>query len=74
MLMWSVLHYPAGVVPITSVTEEETTYVADDGHNDLWTKGIRKDLVGSAGMPVGVQVVSRKWDDEVALGVMKAID
>lgn len=35
--LWSVLHYPQGVLPITKVTEEETK-VYNDGHNDLWTK------------------------------------
>ena len=25
-------------------------------------------------MPVGVQVISQKWDDEICLGVMTAID
>ena len=51
--MWSLLHYPAGTVPMTSVSEEDTHY-ADDGFNDLWTTAIRKDLKGSVGLPVGV--------------------
>lgn len=53
--MWNVLHYPAGSVPVTEVQEGEddpTTY--KDGYDDMWTKAIRKDMVGSVGMPLGV--------------------
>ncbi len=75
-LIWSVLHYPAGVVPVTFVTAEESanSHNYQDGINDLVTKAIRKDLASATGMPVGVQVVSQKWDDEICLGVMTAID
>ena len=31
-------------------------------------------MKGSKGMPLCVQVVGFPWDDEIALGVMKAID
>lgn len=71
-IMWSVLHYPAGTVPMTVMRDDESTY--DDGFNDLWTKAIRKDIAGTAGMPIGVQVVGQRWDDEIVLGVMKALD
>ena len=37
------------------------------------SKAIKKDLATSHGMPVGVQVAARKWEDEVCLGVMMAI-
>ncbi len=37
------------------------------------SKAIKKDLATSNGMPVGVQVAARKWEDEVCLGVMMAI-
>jgi fatty acid amide hydrolase len=29
---------------------------------------------GSAGLPLGVQVVARHWDDHVVLSVMGALD
>lgn len=71
-LIWSVLHYAAGTVPVTVVKEEETHY--EDGINDAWTRVIQQDMATAHGMPVGVQVVSRMWEDEVALGVMKSIE
>jgi fatty acid amide hydrolase len=29
---------------------------------------------GSAGLPVGVQVVARHWHEDVALGIMSALE
>lgn len=58
---------------MTEVLEEETkTY--EDKFNDLWTNLVREDLKGSAGMPIGVSVVALPFEDEIALGVMKAIE
>jgi Asp-tRNA(Asn)/Glu-tRNA(Gln) amidotransferase A subunit family amidase len=70
---WSFFKYCSGVVPVTEVlVGEDQEY--EDGYNDDWTKSIRKDIKGSVGMPVGVQVVSYQWEDETCLGVMKALD
>jgi Asp-tRNA(Asn)/Glu-tRNA(Gln) amidotransferase A subunit family amidase len=41
--------------------------------NDSISNTLKKDLETSHEMPVGVQVVARKWEDEVCLGVMTAI-
>ena len=46
----------------------------EDHINDMWTKAIQRDITGSVGMPVGLQVVGLQWEDETVLGVMKAID
>ena len=75
-LLWSVLHYPAGVVPVTTVSAQDKEQAYEDGgYNDMWSRAISKEVSEmTLGMPVGVQVVSSKWEDEIALGVMKAID
>ena len=52
-MIWNVAHYPAGVVPITEVLEQEEGYYMDT-HNDMWTKKIRATMQGSAGMPIGI--------------------
>lgn len=72
--VWAILHYPAGVMPITMSSQEGDLEYWADGHEDMWTRNIRADLASAGNMPVGVQVISRKWEDEVALGVMKAIE
>ena len=75
-LIWSLLHYPAGVIPVTYVTDREAKNASDyqDRYNDKVTRAIRSDLSTAQGMPIGVQVISPKWDDEICLGVMSAID
>jgi len=73
-ILWNLTNFPSGSVPVTEVLpgEEESNY--EDGYNDVFTHILRKDLKGSAGMPLGVQVVSWAFEDEVCLAVMKAID
>ncbi len=31
-------------------------------------------MKGSKGLPLSVSIVARPWEDEIAIGVMKAID
>ena len=38
--IWSLLHNPVGVVPVSAVREDEETGY-EDGFNDEWTKLIR---------------------------------
>ena len=40
----------------------------------MLTKVIKKDLKGSAGMPICVQVVGYLWEDEKCLAIMKDIE
>ena len=66
-------YYPQGTVPITKVlASEQSGY--EDGYNDRWTTIIREDMQGSEDMPVGVSVISRPYQDEVALGIMKQLE
>jgi hypothetical protein len=51
--IWNIVNYPTGCVPVTVVLpEEENGYT--DTFNDLITKTIKKDMKGSAGLPIGV--------------------
>jgi len=69
---WSLLHYPAGVVPVGQVEDgEDVDYT--DTFNDKWTKIMQEDIKGSRGMPISVTVVAQPWEDEIALGVMQNI-
>jgi fatty acid amide hydrolase len=74
-LMWNALHYPAGSVPVTEVLRgEDNAKQYQDAYDDVWTRAIQRDIVGSEGMPIGVQVIAPSWQDEVVLAVMKAIE
>lgn len=69
--LYNLLGLPAGVVPVTRVRPDEETG-APRGR-DVVERCFARTEQGSAGLPVGVQVVSRWWRDEVALAVMHRV-
>ena len=72
-MLWNVVHYPAGVVPVTEVLPgEDQGYT--DRHNDVLTHSLRASMQGSVGMPIGIQVAAPKWKDEECLAVMQILD
>ncbi|EGR34573.1 hypothetical protein IMG5_006590 [Ichthyophthirius multifiliis] len=71
--MWNLLDFPAGVLPITTVLENEQHY-KNSLIKDILSKKIDQFMKGSMGMPVGIQVVALPNQDEVALNIMKQID
>lgn len=71
-ILYNLLGYPAGVVPVTRVRPGEDT--ARPPSRDVVQSTARKVEVQSAGLPVGVQVVARPWREHVALAAMHAIE
>lgn len=69
--LYNVTGHPAGVVTVTRVRAGEESGRPDS--RDLVEKAARKVEAGSAGLPVGVQVIARHWREEVALALMNAI-
>lgn len=68
----NVLDAPAGVVPWTRVRPDEQTYPgAGRGPADV---AARAATAGSAGLPVGVQVMSRPWREDVTLALMEELE
>ena len=65
------LNFPAGVVPVTRVKEDETERPAPQ---DRLERRCAAAELRSTGLPVGVQVVARPWREDVALAVMQAIE
>jgi len=70
--LYNLLGYPAGVVPVTRVQPGEESSRAIS--RDIVEKVARGVEQGSAGLPIGVQVVARPWQDHVALAAMAAIE
>lgn len=70
-LLYNLLGYPAGVVPFTRVRQAEES--ARTATRDIVEKTALAVEKGSAGLPVGVQVVARPWQEHVALAVMSAL-
>jgi fatty acid amide hydrolase len=69
--LYNVLGYPAGVVPVSRVREDEE--VGRTPTRDMIEKTARGVEQGSAGLPIGVQVIARQWREHVVLGVMNTL-
>ncbi|NNK66570.1 MAG: amidase [Rhodobacteraceae bacterium] len=69
---YNVLGAPAGVVSTTRVRPGEES--DRDVGKDIADRTAQQVEQGSAGLPVGVQVVARHWHDHVALAVMEALE
>jgi len=73
MFRYVMLNFPAGVVPVTKVSPTETNWTGPPPIDGV-AKRCAEVVRGSAGLPVGVQVVSRPYREDVALAVMAAIE
>jgi fatty acid amide hydrolase len=70
-MRFNLLNFPAGVVPVTRVRPDEELRAQPRGRLERAAAVID---AGSAGLPVGVQVVARPWREDVCLRVMSAIE
>jgi fatty acid amide hydrolase len=70
--LYNVVGYPTGVVPFTQVRAGEES--ARPASRDPMERTARATEEGSAGLPVGVQVIARPWREHVALAVMLALE
>jgi fatty acid amide hydrolase len=70
--LYNLLGYPAGVVPVTRVGAQEQSGRAPS--RDVVQKLAREVELGSEGLPVGVQVAARPWNEHVALAAMAVIE
>ncbi len=73
----NMLKWPAGVVPVTLVRPEEEHYDLEalpPNQRDSMARRGRMQVEGSAGLPVGVQVMTRHGEDELCLHVMGEIE
>jgi fatty acid amide hydrolase len=68
-LYWNILDVPSGVVPITQVNIDETSY--HDGLKDDFEYYANRAMQGAAGMPLGVQLTGLPFSDEVVLRIMR---
>ena len=70
--LYNLLGYPTGIVPVTRVRSGEESVRRPS--LDQMERTARKVELGSAGLPVCLQVVARPWQEHVALAVMQAIE
>lgn len=73
----NLLQWPAGVVPITVIQPHEARYDVASlprFQQDSMAQLAAKVMENSAGLPVGVQVMSRGYQDELCLHTMRVIE
>jgi fatty acid amide hydrolase len=68
---WTLIDFPAGVVPVTRVRDDE---IGKHEARDRVEKKVASIDRKSVGLPVGVQVVARPHHEETLLAVMAAIE
>lgn len=72
VLLFNVLGWPAGVVPITRVRPGEESDRPDS--RDPSEQSARRVEAGSAGLPITVQVAAPPWREERVLALMGALE
>ncbi|XP_069089325.1 fatty-acid amide hydrolase 1-like [Pleurodeles waltl] len=74
--LFNVLNFPAGVVPVTIVTEDDEEQLKQyKGHyNDHWDNLLKQAARGGVGLPVAVQCVALPWQEELCLRLMKEVE
>ncbi|XP_009074058.1 PREDICTED: vitamin D3 hydroxylase-associated protein-like [Acanthisitta chloris] len=75
-MLYNVLNFPAGVVPVSTVTEadEEELKLYQGCCDDPWDRTLKKAVSGAVGLPVAVQCVALPWQEELCLRFMKEVE
>lgn len=69
---YAFLNFPAGIAPMTTVTPADVDQTP--AGRDKIEKQIARFMQGAEGLPVGVQVVSPPWREDVNLAVLAALE
>ena len=70
--LWNLMGVPAGSAAVTRVREDEQAGRTQRTRDRVERAAAQTDA-GSAGLPVGVQVVARPWREDVVLAVMRRL-
>ncbi|KAM3876160.1 fatty-acid amide hydrolase 1 [Diretmus argenteus] len=75
-VIYNVLNFPAGVVPVSTVTAEDEEELRHYNGNfgDIFDKNFKQAVTGSEGLPVAVQCVALPWQDELCLRFMREVE
>ncbi|KFP91811.1 Fatty-acid amide hydrolase 1, partial [Apaloderma vittatum] len=75
-MLYNVLNFPAGVVPISTVTEadEEELKLYRGSCDDPWDRTLKSRGAAGGGLPVALQCVALPWQEELCLRLMKEVE
>ncbi|KAM3138748.1 hypothetical protein pb186bvf_009127 [Paramecium bursaria] len=68
----SIFNFPIGVAPITQVREDEQIY--PEHYQDQLNKVIQENMIESIHLPVGIQIITKPYCEEVCLKLMKCLE
>lgn len=69
--VWNFFDVPAGALKVCEVREDEQDYQSE--WTDETTNVLKENLRDSKGMPIGVSVVGKAFEEEIVLEIMKDI-
>lgn len=70
--MYNLLNFPAGVVPVTVVGEDEQYF--ESPCQDMIAENYSKQMNGTQGLPVGVQIASLPMQEEIVCKLLGQIE
>ncbi|CAO2588575.1 Fatty-acid amide hydrolase 1 [Lemmus lemmus] len=75
-MLYNCLDFPAGVVPVTTVTAEDDAQMEHyrGCFGDIWDTILKKAMKKSVGLPVAVQCVALPWQEEMCLRFMREVE
>uniref|UniRef100_A0AAQ5X816 Fatty-acid amide hydrolase 1 n=1 Tax=Amphiprion ocellaris TaxID=80972 RepID=A0AAQ5X816_AMPOC len=75
-MLYNLLNFPAGVVPVTTVTKEDEEELKhyEGIYQDVYDKLFKEAVTGGEGLPVAVQCVALPWQEELCLRFMKEVE
>ena len=78
MFLANLLRWPSGVVPVTTIRQDEASYYTmeelPENQRDYISQLVSKNMKGCAGMPMSVSIMTPLYRDEVCLRVMKEVE
>jgi Asp-tRNA(Asn)/Glu-tRNA(Gln) amidotransferase A subunit family amidase len=76
--VWNMLDFPAGTVPVDHWNEDDERNLHDEKYwpvgNNFILKMMRDASTDSKGLPLGVQVIAKPYEEEKCLAVMKVVE
>jgi Asp-tRNA(Asn)/Glu-tRNA(Gln) amidotransferase A subunit family amidase len=69
---WNFLDVPVGAMKVCNVKENEQYY--ESKYDDELTEVLKENATESKGMPIGVSVVGKVYEEEIVLQIMKDIE
>ncbi|KAG7283636.1 hypothetical protein CRUP_020409 [Coryphaenoides rupestris] len=75
-VLYNLLNFPAGVVPVGTVTPEDELQLKTfkGNYQDISDKNFKQAVTGGVGLPVAVQCVALPWQEELCLRFMREVE